>query len=248
MVRHWVYGLSNIDLQAINSAATIADVAAVTCAYLTTMGFRHGAYHLVRMTGYGDHLPTFFTSYPDEWTSRYWARGYARIDPILRAARGRSLAFRWHDLMPLSDAEHRFLAEAASLGITDGLTIPIHFAQGFAKFCVIPDGSPRERAEVLELASQAVTTLAFHVHERAWPLFEQRVLIERSIDPSLSARELECIKWLSGGHSAAEIGDILTISSATVTHHLRRAARRLNVINRTQLCVRAVAMGLVDPG
>ncbi|MBF0333222.1 MAG: autoinducer binding domain-containing protein [Alphaproteobacteria bacterium] len=236
-------------MREISAAVSIEALATATYACARDLGFRHLAYHLVKIVGCGDNLPTRFSNYPKDWISRYQACGYARIDPVPRAARSGILPFTWDDLASGADeVERAFLQDAARHGLADGLTVPIHCAKGFAILSMHPEGSGLERADRLSLAAQAATSLALHVHQRARALMEQRVLIERSIDAGLTRRERDCVGWLCAGHSAAEVADILGISVPTVTQHLRRAASRLDVANRTQLCMRAIALGLVEPG
>jgi DNA-binding CsgD family transcriptional regulator len=64
--------------------------------------------------------------------------------------------------------------------------------------------------------------------------------------PSLTARELEVLAWISLGKSAWEIGEILGIAKRTVDEHAQTAARKLGAANRTQAVAIAVRDGLID--
>lgn len=51
---------------------------------------------------------------------------------------------------------------------------------------------------------------------------------------SLSARELEVMKWVRAGKTNPEIAMILHLSMFTVKNHMRRIYRKLDVLNRAQ--------------
>ena len=54
----------------------------------------------------------------------------------------------------------------------------------------------------------------------------------------LTAREQEVLRWLSGGKTDRDIGDILGISPRTVHKHLQRIYEKLGVETRTAAVVR----------
>jgi LuxR family quorum sensing-dependent transcriptional regulator len=58
----------------------------------------------------------------------------------------------------------------------------------------------------------------------------------------LSPREREVLTWVADGKSAWEIGMILNISKRTADEHVKTAARKLGVRNRSH----AVAIALKD--
>lgn len=62
----------------------------------------------------------------------------------------------------------------------------------------------------------------------------------KSARPSLTRRELECLRWIALGKSNSVIADILKISDAAVNFHATNIFKKLNVTSRAQ----AVAMGL----
>ena len=61
-------------------------------------------------------------------------------------------------------------------------------------------------------------------------------------DP-LTPREREVVRWLSGGKTDRDIGDILGISPRTVHKHLQRIYEKLGVETRTAAVVRAMGVG-----
>lgn len=65
------------------------------------------------------------------------------------------------------------------------------------------------------------------------------------MDPQLSARETEVLRWTAAGKTAAEIAQILSISGRTVEFHINSAARKLDTVNRVQTVVEAIRKNLL---
>jgi LuxR family quorum-sensing transcriptional regulator LasR len=63
----------------------------------------------------------------------------------------------------------------------------------------------------------------------------------------LTARELECLKWVAAGKSSWEVSRILGRSEATVNFHLANIMRKFDVGTRQQAIVKSIAAGLVTP-
>lgn len=61
--------------------------------------------------------------------------------------------------------------------------------------------------------------------------------------PVLSRREVECLRWASGGKTNDEIGLILGLSRGTVRFHIRNASIKLDAVNRDQTVFKASQLG-----
>jgi len=64
---------------------------------------------------------------------------------------------------------------------------------------------------------------------------------------SLTPREVELVGWLSHGLSNQQIGRRMGLSEGSVKQYLSRVADKLQVVSRTQVLVRVIQMGIVDP-
>ncbi len=82
-----------------------------------------------------------------------------------------------------------------------------------------------------------------------------RTQIDRSVEGAveqptgaslLTSREREILKWIHLGKSNIEIGTILEISPLTVKNHVQKILRKLNVQNRTQAVVKALALRILS--
>ena len=77
------------------------------------------------------------------------------------------------------------------------------------------------------------------------PASVSKSLADRPPCSDLSGRELEVLELIVKGFSNREIGEILTISEATVKWHVSIILSRLNVSDRTQATVVALQRGIV---
>ncbi|MER9925606.1 LuxR C-terminal-related transcriptional regulator [Mesorhizobium sp. M0048] len=131
--------------------------------------------------------------------------------------------------------------EAAMFGLRAGVTVPSHGPNGKLAMMSFAQSSsydmPRKIVKYLELSA-----------------FNFRLVIEkyeasRRVDQEvhcLSAREKECIIWISRGRSSFVIGTILGISENTVNFHIKKAMNKLNCTSRTAAVVKALKLGIVD--
>ena len=97
-------------------------------------------------------------------------------------------------------------------------------------------GSPVS-PEVAKSVLRALRTYTTHTIEKT----------AAPIQPNpLSERETEILQLLAKGMSFNEIGDILTISPHTVTAHIKKICRKLQVHSRGEAVYEAAQMGLIS--
>ncbi|NUN67750.1 helix-turn-helix transcriptional regulator (plasmid) [Pseudanabaena biceps] len=63
----------------------------------------------------------------------------------------------------------------------------------------------------------------------------------------MSARESECLLWVSRGKSSVDIGQIVGLSPRTVDSYLEKACAKLRVRTRIEAVAVAVRAGIIDP-
>lgn len=66
-------------------------------------------------------------------------------------------------------------------------------------------------------------------------------------DPGLTPRETELLGWLAHGLTNLQIARRMSLSEGSVKQYVARASGKLGVVSRTQVLVRAIQLGLVDP-
>ncbi len=76
-------------------------------------------------------------------------------------------------------------------------------------------------------------------------VYTQYLTRKKPFSETLSARELEIIRWVARGKSNSVIGDIVGISRHTVDSYLRRIFIKLEATDRTTAALKALNMGLI---
>jgi LuxR family transcriptional regulator len=131
-------------------------------------------------------------------------------------------------------------------GIAASLDLPDH-----RRFVFGMDGDrplPRDTEAVMLEAN--LLLLAVHAQAAATRLLPHKPKAGRppaaAQKPSLSARELECLKWTRDSKTAWEVGVILGISERTVNAHISNAMRKLHCFNKHQAVLKAIDLGLLN--
>ncbi|MEZ5086285.1 MAG: response regulator transcription factor [Tessaracoccus sp.] len=75
------------------------------------------------------------------------------------------------------------------------------------------------------------------------------VVAERTApaENSLTPREHELVQWLGHGLTNAQIATRMHLSEGSVKQYVARVGVKLGVISRTQILIRAIQLGIVDP-
>lgn len=94
-------------------------------------------------------------------------------------------------------------------------------------------------AQLLEGGSPISPSIARHLLRR----FQKRKKPEQ---PSLTNRETEVLKLIAKGFSFPEIAELLSISAHTVTTHVRKMYKKLQVSSRGEAVYEALQLGLID--
>lgn len=182
-------------------------------------------------------------NYPPAWVQWFDTRGIGPRDPVHRASHVTAAGFHWAEierLVPLDLRDRHILTRAAAHGIGEGLTIPTHVPGELRGSCSFATVRGQAVSPAVLPLAQIAGTFAFEAARRL-------------IDPSpstalaqLTPRQLECIVWVARGKTDWEIAQILRVSSATVSEHLRNARARCDAPTRGTLAVRALIVGAIS--
>nr|WP_245273698.1 LuxR family transcriptional regulator [Mesorhizobium sp. WSM3224] len=180
-------------------------------------------------------------AWPEEWSERYFSKGYLFRDPTIQLVCRGCGPFRWSEvdgLCKVSPAGRRIMDEATEFKLCEGFTIPFATLEGQAVgFSVAGekvDPDPHDR-----LAFQFVAACAFGC---AAVLADGR----RNSEPvSLSPRQKDVLRWAAEGFTVDEIADRLAISRNTADTHLRAARERLGVASTVHAVAEAFRYGLI---
>lgn len=213
------------------------------------LGIVDYSYHIVRAQGITEQLVCGIITYPEDWVQHYIDQGMVDYDPIVKTGRRNNLPFRWSQLRTSPDEiiaqkQVNLMNEAAGLGLSEGMTVPIHGHREFAMLSVVPDHDADDRNQVLVQHQDIFHLLSLYFHDHTRDLVIEQ--IKPAVAPKLTNREKECLKWTAEGKTAWEIAQILSISERTVVYYLENAKHKLGVNSRPHAVVKAVMSGLID--
>lgn len=110
---------------------------------------------------------------------------------------------------------------------------------------------PEQLVHAIRVIAQGDTLLAPSITQRLVEDFVRRPPPGSTRPPELEAltdRETEVLSKIAGGHSNAEIADLLFLSAGTVKSHVNRILTKLGLHSRVQAVVFAYESGLIRPG
>jgi LuxR family transcriptional regulator, quorum-sensing system regulator CinR len=218
-----------------------ADVEAMIAKLRDLLNVDHLVYHSSKLGASPSADPYIRLTYPASWIKRYLQMGYVDLDPVIREGFLRTLPFDWSELKIESEAEVAFLMDALAHGVgPHGLSIPVQSKHGHrGLFSISFSRSENEWAEFKASTQATLIQIANRIHRRVI----SEVFGEDR--PHLSARELECLRWVALGKDSSEIAIILNISPHTARDYLKSARFKLDSVTSAQAVSKAVKLGLL---
>lgn len=174
-----------------------------------------------------------------EWSSYYFANNLVNDDPCVAHCFRSTGPFEWKDAPYDPDtwpAAEKMMHDAADVGMQHGFAVPIHTFAGFQ--AVVSMGG--KHVDLSPRAKCALHLMSLYAHNKASSVVRQPNV---PYTPMLTRREKEIMRWAAGGKTAWEISQILSISDATVRHHLKAVARKFDTPNKTATVVEALRRG-----
>lgn len=209
------------------------------------LGFDSFVYALRVPTSYSNAQVIMLDGYPEGWVKRYFEAAYYDVDPVMSWCVKHVVPLRWSDIIlePGSRAE-RMMQEAASYGLRDGVTMPIHSPQGeLGILSMSLDAPPEQASSITALSLPYVQLLSSHLHQAV-----RRISgLLQDGDSNLTARERECLSWAADGKTSGEIAQILEITERTANFHLNNATQKMDATSRQHAVSKAALRGLIQP-
>ncbi len=231
----------------LSTADTPADLFAILEKELGQVGFSRYAYRGVNFGG-ERVAPYYASNYPADWLQHYLEHKYVAVDPVFIESSTKVVPFCWgpkQQVGPRTPAQREFFDEAATVGIRNGVTVPVHGVAGeFATLTVV---SPEDGESFTRLFSEYgnwLHLIALHFHNALRQRLRDGTATERV---HLTPRELQCLKWTAAGKTAWEISVILGISDGTVVFHLKNVIKKFGVNNKQHAVVAAIMQDLIQP-
>lgn len=226
----------------VGDCTTFDELRHVFAAEVARHGYTASACRIMEPATLGPRAFFAFREWPEDWAALSDRRNFNAKSFVLAELHRRIAPFTWSDIVlsrRLDSREQETFDAARAWGWADGFVLPIHGPDGYAASVSMAsrerdlDLSPKKRTHLRMLALLA--------HDRS------RTLVERDSTPPreiLSARELECLRWVAVGKTDWEIGMILGLSPATIKFHLDRARGKLGTRTRAQAVARLALSGL----
>ena len=176
-----------------------------------------------------------------------WIKHCASRDPVTGAhLGGLGLALR----QPLDWSELPATPEAATLlrlanGQESGLRLfllPLRAIAGeLGIFCIGTDMQSADWDAQKSMLMREFQVLASYFHQHILRIYGH----DAAKEMLMSARELDCLKWMAAGKTAWEASVILGITERTVRFHLNAAREKLNCMTTIQAVAKAVSQQLI---
>jgi len=225
---------------------SLTDAQATLDVIRSSLGLERFLYGVTRATRMEAGANLVICNYQSPWMQRYVEQDYFSIDPVVSHCFSSSLPYTWDRLHQdaCEQPVRRFISEAQDFGLKNGVSVGLRGRRGQdALLSVATSVDTNSARSDLKRAVPMVYTILPYVYEALHPLASN----DHGGNPSLSNRELECLLWSAEGLTAQEISDRICISTPTVNFHLKNAAGKLGVRNRTQAVARAILLGVIAP-
>jgi DNA-binding CsgD family transcriptional regulator len=184
----------------------------------------------------------FFNSWPQAWIDIYNQGNFFPDDPFVQESQRTVESYLWTELekkQSLTPRAKEIYKIARDFGWKEVMGIPIHGPadyQGLVSIATLNsiELGARDRA-FLEMIGHAI-------HNRC----RKEIGFGLSPElPRLTAREIECMRWVAVGKTNWEVGQVLGISASTVHFHVESAKKKLNKSTRTEAVAVLVLHGLI---
>jgi DNA-binding CsgD family transcriptional regulator len=183
---------------------------------------------------------------PTGWRESSRDPADAARDPVMRRMRNTGLPFAYDQALYVREDAGDLWESQAPFGYRTGVAFALHLSAGRHFLLGVDRARPLPTArDAANRLVADITLLAVHAQEAAF-----RVLLEEGPPPTavprLTRRELEILSWTKEGKSAWAVGQILSMSEATVQSHLRNVRRKMGVSTKHQAILRAISLGLIS--
>ena len=181
---------------------------------------------------------------PEDYKKSYGSAEDSRRDPVLRRLKRLSTPFMYDQDLYVRDEAADLWEKQAPFGYRTGIAVALHLP-GHKHFLLGVDREDRlpQDDERLTRMLADLQLLAVHAQDAAVRLLESSA--DGNLDPKLTTREIEVLRWTMEGKSAWAVGEILSVSESTVNFHLRNIFRKLDASSKHQAVLKALALGLL---
>ncbi|RZL86030.1 MAG: LuxR family transcriptional regulator [Variovorax sp.] len=206
------------------------------------LGFEHCAYGLRLAVPVSNPKVITLNNYPKAWQERYQKAGYLAVDPSVRHGSLSQQPLLWTD--DVFASSQQLWTEAKEQGLRFGWAQSSLDGFGVGGMLTLSRSGEPLTASELQAKQNKMRWLVQAAHLSLSRLMKPKYAVQP--DVPLTPREIEVLKWSADGKTAAEIGDILSISIPTVNFHIKNAVQKMKAANKTAAVVQALMAGLLN--
>ncbi|MEM1130181.1 MAG: LuxR C-terminal-related transcriptional regulator [Pseudomonadota bacterium] len=189
-----------------------------------------------RIASFRDQSNLFICDYKLEWVAPYFRDAGILSDPCLIEIGRRVAPFDYVAYLYECTANASVDWQKAALalrGVGHAWSVPLNQPGRIQGATIYMKGSEAPQEDAFFSTIGDLQFLAATCLERAHDLRRPPVVTPpASVQDALSARETECLHWLSEGKTNWEIATILQISENTVRFHVKNIFRKLGISSR----------------
>jgi LuxR family quorum-sensing transcriptional regulator LasR len=219
------------------------------------VGFDHMLFAVIPQPKVSVENAYLRSNYPQAFRQHYDDNNLRVVDPTVEYCFKANGPFVWIPQSFKTAQQQSLYEEAAGYGLRVGVTLPIRGIGGEVGMLTCARDQAPGPAFLKELSTQlgALTLLrdvAFDaINPYTAPATPAAPAVPAEEVPELTAREQECLVWLTAGKTAWEIGRIMSISEAGVNFHVANLRAKFGVGRRNDVVLKAIRLGLVSmPG
>lgn len=188
-------------------------------------------------------VPIFDSAYPAVSVASKFLAG-SNGEDIVRHARLSTAPCLWQETANPAGGRQRInLPWAEDIAVpvpeTTGIAFPVYAERGQCGVVVFMGSDLALTAETLH-----------EIHSRCFSLFSAVARIRppegAGALPSISKRELECLKLTANGYTSEEIARLLKLSVHTANQYLGNTTQKLQAVNRMHAVAKALRLGLIE--
>jgi LuxR family quorum sensing-dependent transcriptional regulator len=177
--------------------------------------------------------------WPEQWSQRYFSKGYLFEDPTVQRVTSSTEPFLWSELARGdrdTPSGRRIMNEAREFELGFGFTVPMITLDGQSAGLSIAS----DRAELPPRLRGGLQLLAMYAFARA-------ISLSRAPAPvKLTVRETDVLHWIAEGKTDWEISKILHVSEHLVDKVARQIRCKFGATNRIQAVAQALRLRIIQ--
>lgn len=208
------------------------------------LGFNHFLFRLRTTVNADTRSGLIIGDFPVSWREAYTTANYDKIDPVVLHCMHSVLPLIWSDRIYASSNQRSLREEAATHGLINGVTLPLHGPQGqFGTFDLSINGVSEQDAKGIIQAAWGELLLLKNAGLQSALSFLSTPKNTTSI--KLTKREKEVLQWSAIGKTSWEISSICNCSESNVDFHFKNIRRKFGVTSRSAAAVQALSMQII---